>query len=283
VTVQINEHDTSDFRFANLVRDLEVDGDIFLRDMERLTAAERTYVVFFTARSGSTWLTSVLSATGRLGYPEEYINPEFVRDVAKAQNSRDPEGVLQMLKRRRRTSNGVFGIEVRAVDVQLLDQRSFFRVFDDKTTFFNLWRDNIVAQGISLYKAVMTQHFHSSDGRVGPPPRYDADGIRHWLQHVADTENANQCMLHCEGRKATSLRYEDIVRDRASTIEAFAHTLGVIVHMGEFAGPMEAEMRRIGDEWNAEAERRFRREQADYVTAIEAVRHVKAAPRDVSV
>jgi LPS sulfotransferase NodH len=267
--------------FANLVRDVEVDEAIFRQDMERLAPADRTYVVVFTARSGSTWLTSVLSATRHLGYPEEYINPDFVRAVAQAQNSREPEGVLQMLKRRRSTPNGVFGIEVRAVDVKLFDEETFFGVFTEQTMFFNLWRDNIVAQGISLFRAVMTQHYHSTDDRAEvPPPRYDADGIRRWLRHVAITENDNLRMLQRAGRRAKFLRYEDIVRDRAGTIEEFTRALSICFQPGEFDGPMEGETRKVGDAWNTESEHLFRDEQADYVAEIEAARLIK---RDVEV
>ncbi len=261
--------------FANLVRDLEVDDTVFRQDWVRLTPADRTYVVVFTARSGSTWLTSVLSATKRLGFPEEYINPDFVRAVAQAQNTRDPECLLQMLKRRRRTSNGVFGIEVRAIDVALLGEEAFFRVFNDKTVFFNLWRDNIVAQSISLFRAVATGHYHSTDGQGRSPPTYDAEAIRRWLRHVAITENDNLRMLQRAQQSTIELRYEDIVRDRWGTIEAFARALDVFIAPRELYGRSEGETRKIGDDWNAETEVRFRSEQPDYVTEVEAARLVK--------
>jgi LPS sulfotransferase NodH/SAM-dependent methyltransferase len=271
----------NDMSFANLVRDLEVDNAAFREDWDTLTPADRTYVVVFTARSGSTWLTSVLSATKQLGYPEEYINPDFVRAVAQAQNTRDPECLLQMLKRRRRTRNGVFGIEVRAVDVALLSEGTFFRVFDDKTVFFNLWRDNIVAQGISLFRAVATGHYHSTEGQVRSPPSYDGEAIRHWLRHIAITENDNLRMLRRAKRPTRGLRYEDIVRDREGTIEAFARALDVSIEPHELGGPVAGETRKIGDDWNIDAEQRFRREQAGYVAEIEGARLVKAKASDI--
>jgi len=266
----------NDMSFANLVRDLEVDNAAFRQNWDRLAPADRTYVVVFTARSGSTWLTSVLSATKQLGYPEEYINPDFVRAVAQAQNTRDPECLLQMLKRRRCTPNGVFGIEVRAIDVALLSEETFFRVFDDKTVFFNLWRDNIVAQGISLFRAVATGHYHSTDGQVRSPPSYDGEEIRRWVRHIAITENDNLRMLRRAQRPIRGLRYEDIVRDREGTIEAFARALDVSIEPRELVGPVEGETRKIGDDWNSKAEQRFRREQAGYVAEIEGTRLIKA-------
>jgi LPS sulfotransferase NodH len=265
-----------ELRFENIVRDLDVDDATFQRGMENLSPADRTYVVMFSARSGSTWLTSVLSGTDQLGYPEEYLNPNFVRAVAKSQNSRDPVGVLQMLKRRRKTPNGVFGIEVRHIDVELFGQRAFFQIFDRGTVFFHLWRDDIVAQGISLYRAVSTQQFHSTtEGESLAVPSYDADGISHWITHVASTENNNVRLLEREGCHARGLRYEDIVEDRAGTIEVFARVLDVPLEPGAFAEPMEGEFRKVGDDWNVDAQQKFRLERADFVANVEAARLIK--------
>jgi LPS sulfotransferase NodH len=260
-------------RFDSIVKDLPVDDAAFRDNMERLTPADCSYVIFFSARSGSTWLTSILSGTGRLGYPEEYLNPNFVRGVAQAQNTRDPKGLLQMLKRRRKTPNGVFGIEVRHIDVELLNENVFFEVFDEKTFFFHLWRDNIVSQGVSLFRAVTTQRYHStSDRGIATPPAYDTDAIRQWVRHVASTENRNVKILGRRKRQALSLRYEDIVQDRAGTIELFARTLHVPFEPGEFATQIQGEPSKIGDDWNLEAECRFRDEQPEFVAEIEAKR-----------
>jgi hypothetical protein len=75
-------------RFDNIVRDLTVDDARRAAEMQRLSPADKCYRIFFTARSGSSWLTSVLSATNRLGFPEEFLNPNFVRSVASPSYSR---------------------------------------------------------------------------------------------------------------------------------------------------------------------------------------------------
>ncbi len=252
--------------------------------MERLAPADRNYVIFFSARSGSSWLTSILSATGRLGYPEEYINPVFVRNVARALNTRDPKSLLQMLKRRRKTSNGVFGIEVRNVDVELLDEKGFFEAFDRSTLFFHLWRGNLVAQGVSLFRAVVTQRFHSNSTEgTSVPPTYDADGIENWVRHVAFTETANVRMLERWERPALQLRYEEMVKDRPGTIELFARTVGVAFEPGEFDRQTEDEPTKIGDDWNVEAEDQFRSDRPEFVAEIERDRLIGArAPAEPS-
>jgi LPS sulfotransferase NodH len=264
-------------RFENVVRDLAVDDAARLAEAQRLSLAEHCYLIFFSARSGSSWLTSLLSATKRLGFPEEYLNPEFVRSVAGALNARTPATVLDMLRRRKRTPNGIFGMEVRAVDITLFDEALFFETFGPQTIIFNLWRDNIVSQGISLYRAVSTGHYHSTD--AGPPtrPPYDADGIKRWITHLLNTENTNLEMLAKWGRPARFLRYEDIMRDPETTLRQFAEALEVDLSVDALgiAGPQHE---KIGDDWNRDTETRFRHEEAGLVADVESRRLIRRQP-----
>jgi LPS sulfotransferase NodH len=265
-------------RFENIVRDLAVDDAARLAEAQRLSLAEHCYLIFFSARSGSSWLTSLLSATKRLGFPEEYLNPEFVRSVAGALNARTPATVLDMLRRRKRTPNGIFGMEVRAVDITLFDEVLFFETFGPQTIIFNLWRDNIVSQGISLYRAVSTGHYHSTD--AGPPtqPPYDADGIKRWITHLLNTENTNLEMLAKWGRPARFLRYEDIMRDPETTLRQFADALRVEVQPAEPRGEAGPQHEKIGDGWNRDTETRFRHEEAGFVADVEGRRLIRRQP-----
>src|SRR5579871_4778068 len=78
---QLRVRTMNELRFANLVKKVEVDEAAFANEVRKTTPADRYYIIFFTPRSGSSWLTSVLSATRHLGYPEEYINPEFLPNI----------------------------------------------------------------------------------------------------------------------------------------------------------------------------------------------------------
>jgi trehalose 2-sulfotransferase len=267
-----------EMRFANLVQDIQIDEAAFANDMAIITPADRHYIIFFTPRSGSSWLTSALSATKKLGFPEEYINPAFLPDVIKATNARQPKLLIGMLKRRRRSVNGIFGMEVRAIDVMLFGEHDFFTELDDTTVFFFLWRDNIIAQGISLYRAVTTSRYHSSDRVASPPPVYSQDDIKHWIQHIANIENDNLIMLERHDRAARFLRYEDIVRDRATTLSLFAEPLRVGLEVAELLQPSSEELTKISDSWNCDTEERFRREEPHYVFGIEERRLIRRTP-----
>jgi len=261
--------------FANIVKDVPVDGATLDRDMATIAPSDKNYIIFFTPRSGSSWLTSILSATKKLGYPEEYINPAFVRDVVKATNARTPELLIKMLKRKRKTFNGVFGMEVRAIDVLLFGEREFFDEVDPATLIYCLWRDDIVAQGISLYRAVTTGRYHSSDKMAPSVPDYSADGIRHWIEDVANIENSNLKMLEQHNLTARLLCYEDIVGDRSLALSLFAEPLGVGLEAAELSQRSSDGLTKIADAWNFATEERFRREEPRYVSSIEEQRLVR--------
>lgn len=262
-------------KFKNIIKNIPIDKEAFDREIKNSTLPNRKYVIFFVARSGSSWLTSILSSTNKLGYPEEYMNPEFVPSVAKALNAVEPDNFLQMLSRRKKTQNGVFGIEVRAIDVKLLGEDVFFDFFDETTVFFNLWRENIISQAISLYRAVTTGRFHSVDDGVSNEPVYDDEGIKKWLIHLLNTENDNLTMLYAHGRKFKNLRYEKIIRDRSGIMKIFSDALMEPFETEQFNEPTSNELKKIADLWNKEAEQRFRQENQTYLFDIENLRLIK--------
>jgi LPS sulfotransferase NodH len=270
-----------DMRFPNLVKNIAVDEAALAKELEKTVPADRSYVILFTPRSGSSWLTSILSATRKLGYPEEYINPDFLPGVVKATNAREPAQLIAMLKRRRKTPNGVFGMEVRAIDIHLFGEAEFFDCFDSSTIIYYLWRDNLIAQGISLYRAVTTRRYHSTDKTDVPPPEYMPNDIKRWVRHTAIIENDNLKLLQKHGLAARFLRYEDIVRDRTTTISLFCEPMGVSLEMAELQQMSQNDLAKIGDTWNLNTEERFRREEADYVQTIERERLIRREPETI--
>jgi len=267
--------------FANLVKNVEVNEAAFANEMRTTTPADRCYVILFTPRSGSSWLTTVLSATRRLGYPEEYINPNFLPGVIKATNARTQQQLIQMLRRRRKTPNGVFGIEVRSTDITLFGEEEFFGEFDGSTIVFYLWRGNLIAQGISLYRAVTTRRYHSTEKATTTPPPYGpevAEGIKQWVRHIAMIENQNFKILARRGLAARFLHYEDIVRDKNTTISLFLEPMRVTVEGAQPQSNPEQELRKIGDIWNLSAEEQFRKEEQVYVHTMEQQRLILREP-----
>ncbi len=263
-------------RFEHLTRDLAVEEWARQQVATKLPAAQRRYVVLFSPRSGSSWLTEVLSSTQRLGFPEEYINPDFIVDVARFVNAKNPLHLLDALVRRRKTPNGVFGMETRAIDVELLGFDAFRDFFVHDTLFFHLWRENLVAQAVSLYRAVKTEHFHSNDEKAAMTPEYDPDRICWWMEHILETENSNVRLLRHLNVPARHLRYEDVIGDRSRAAELFAHALAVPFSAGEFAGHQDQDLIKIADDWNAATEARVRWDRRDLIEGLEQSRLITA-------
>jgi trehalose 2-sulfotransferase len=265
----------TDLSFSNILKDMEVNEMAWLMDELMLPSPDRHYVIVFTARSGSSWLTNILSETKLLGFPEEYLNPNFVRGVASAVNSTVPEEFLAGLRRRRQTPNGVFGLEARELDIELFGADCFFETFDD-AVFFNLWRENLVAQAVSLFRAVETQQFHIKQGeQAAAPPAYDTKSIGKWMIHLALQENANLKMLQQRRRPFVNLRYEEMVQSRRQTLRIFAEELGIELSPEMLMAHAERPLLKLGNDWNIETEARFRAEAPTLVARVEANRKIR--------
>lgn len=271
--------DMEGLRFANCVRGLEVDLRVVAEAFARDQPADRCLLVFFTPRSGSSWLTRIVSATQCLGFLEEYINPAFVRGVAAQMHATDQATLLAMLRRCARTDNLVFSMELRAIDVALFGEAEFFAAFDADPVAFLLWRDNIVAQGISLYRAVATQRYHSTDAAT-PPPAYDAAQITEWMRHIVEIENTNVTLLRQRGMHPKRLCYEEMVQDRAKTLMTIADALGVTLAVDHRTCCSMRALEKVADAWNRETEDRFRTECVGIVRELEAARLIRA-PNDL--
>lgn len=257
--------------FAQRVAGLVVDPWVAETAMTRDAPADRCLLVFFTPRSGSSWLTRAVSATRQLGFLEEYINPAFVRDVATQMQATDQRTLLAMLQRWARTDNGVFSMELRAIDAELFGEDALFAGLCADPVAFFLWRDDIVAQGISLFRAVTTRRYHSTDAPT-PPPDYDAGQIVEWMRHVVEVENRNLLLLQRRGLGFRCLRYEDMVRDRAGTLARLATALDVTLPPDQLSPAAAHDLEKIADDWNDAAEQRLRREHGDAIRALEAER-----------
>jgi LPS sulfotransferase NodH len=140
------------------------------------------YLILFTARSGSSWLTQAL--TRKLGTPEEYINPAFVRQVAEVVGANDRRSFIRGVQGRTHTS-GVFGIEATSEHIARFGEEQFFSLLTPNIVVFHLHRWNLVQQAISLFRATETGHYHSPQGVTPDNPPYDGDKIRHWLNYIA--------------------------------------------------------------------------------------------------
>lgn len=267
--------------FRDFVEGLSFDHEPLKLELSRAGPGKR-YLILFAARSGSSWISSVLRQSNHFGVPREYINPNSIPALASRMRATDPHLFLNALCLKRSTPNRVFGMKVTSVQIEHFGPDDFFQTFDDSTVFFNLWRENIIAQGVSLYRAIQTKRFHSRTADV-TPPAYRANDIRKWVARIARVENQNCQLLARRGGPSITLKYEDCAAiSRTALIDLFAKSLEVDVRPEHLAAESPKELKKIGDDWNLEAEQRFRATAKDFVREVEVGRLVKGPRPETS-
>ncbi|MER7334163.1 MULTISPECIES: Stf0 family sulfotransferase [unclassified Micromonospora] len=247
-----------------------------------------SYFVCATPRTGSSLLLGLLESTGVAGRPQAYFrSPDEPLWADRWRLPRTADGGVDYAAYVRaaltagRTDNGVFGAKLMwgtldevvaklaplhpdlgGDDVALL-QRAFGR-----TRFVFVRRDDVLAQAVSWLRAEQTgTWFVGGNGEIsgaagnGRPPRFDADGIRHFLATIREHNAAWEAWFGRWGIRPHPVRYEDLVGDMAATTNGILHFLGLDVPKG--GRPVVARHQRQADELNRQWIWRYRAETAD--------------------
>lgn len=203
-----------------------------------LVGSRRPYILFFTPRSGSSYLVDLLTKTWRLGSPEEFINLECVPLAIKHISETGFEvkhiiDYLGWLMNNRSTRNGVFGLKVSYGCYRPLVLAGLDDVLFGKFTPIVLFRKNILKQAVSLYVAVSTGLFHTNIAhsqevfdKVKSLP-YDQRKIRFWVQHVAIQEAGIRNLIEKKGLDCLSLDYDQVCREPDAIVRGIAERLHV--------------------------------------------------------
>lgn len=235
--------------------------------------AENIFVILFTPRSGSSWLTDICERTKRLSRPDECFNPNFMPEMTRALGARNMEEYVELLRRRRNTKN-VYGCQLTyyQLEASFNTEQSFVDIFGG-AKFFWLVRKNIIAQSISLAKMVSTSISHApltspeaieiGDSNFG----YSRTEIRRWLQHISSAEEYTEGMIEKFGLNPMRLSYEGLTGMGAGkSVQIIADHVGAQLSVDE---QVVSGHRKIATKLNASYEERFRNEELELVSAIE--------------
>lgn len=247
--------------------------DRYLRIKE---PAEKTYAIYFTARSGSSWLTDIAKQTGRLSDPGECFNPGFVPRMSKALNASNMDQYLEVLRRRRNT-HGVFGFEATFYQIRVTfgSVAAFMEHFQSAPCFW-LIRQDIVQQAVSLYKMDVTQVSHKAhsdtESRAAAEAKfvYDREKIKYWVRHLLNKEIGSEAMFKEYGLTPLRLSYEVITAMSAhEVVNVIAHHIGEPVIP---VGDLSTEHGKLGTSRNVEFATRFREEEAAWMKEVRETR-----------
>ena len=255
---------------------------------ERLLAARVPahirYVVWFTPRSGSSWLTDIARQSGRLSRPAECFNPNFMPTMAHKLHAATMEQYIQMLLLQRNT-DGVFGCELTWYHLRRCfdDATDFLRYFDGAPSVL-LIREDIVAQAVSLVKMKQTRISHStiSDAAARAAAdvafTYDAEKIAQAVYHLMIAEDGCEDLFRRYGHQPLRLSYEhNMSMGAGPVLNAIAHHIGV---RPIDAGALESGHQKVGTDLNADFAARFRAERPDLIADLAARRAERLAAVD---
>jgi LPS sulfotransferase NodH len=266
-----------DDRTPSPFADVPFDPERFHRRLRKPLPATR-YVIFFTPRSGSSWLTEIATRSGVLGNPGEVFNPSHVPKIARGLGTDTIERYCAMLQRAR-APGGVFGFEITWFQLERVfgSEQAFLQAFPAHLPYFYLTRRNIVQQAVSLAKAVSTELFHAPQASAADLARadqkfaYDAALIAEWLAHIREMERRSERFFARAGIVPVRLNYEQITRWGAMrTVRRLAAAVGVTAPADLTLA--EVAHRKIGTAKNVRFARRFRREFPELCAETEADR-----------
>ncbi|WP_430450442.1 Stf0 family sulfotransferase [Rhodophyticola sp.] len=261
-----------------VIFDPEASATPRLRRMLTRGAAQNRYAVFFTPRSGSSWLTGIVEQSDRLGCATEVFNPNFCRRHAQRHGIASLDQYIDYVMRRD-NRGGVFGFEITANHIH--------RTFGDPARFkqhfvadpaFWLIRQDIVAQAVSLAKMAATNVAQSvaasAEQRAAADAAfvYERLAIRKSLMRIMSMERLSESWFAEWGLRPLRMSYEQI------TALTPHQMLNVIArHAGRpDVPPVDIQPRheKLGTARNTDYAQRFRDEQADWLAPIAAERAV---------
>ena len=122
-----------------------------------------SYLIAITPRSGSSWLTELIYKTKLAGNPDEWFNQENLDGILDLYPCKNLQDYLKCIKIAQSTSNNVFGLETSFYQLKpVLETMSLEQVFCPNFKSVYLTRNDFIRQGISLYKAVTSTYYHTS-------------------------------------------------------------------------------------------------------------------------
>ncbi len=250
-----------------------------------------SYLVCATQRSGSTLLCELLKGTEVAGVPEEffealrttglprqpreYFDESLVPDVVARLPQLQPghpekpgdfEGWFTYALQRGTTTNGVFGAKMmwnyfddfrdRIAELPGLGTLTFTQALDEVFPALRIVfvrRRDKVAQAVSLWKAIQTQHWRndleasSNDATV----QYDYRALKYLVDELHRWDARWEDWFHATGREPIRVIYEEFVDSRAATVGRVLDALGIDPPEGGEKGPMVRQADDLSRDWVA--------------------------------
>ena len=234
---------------------------------------EKEFVIWFTARTGSTWLASLLFSAG-FPKPAEYFHPNKILRRAAYLGINNWGDYVNSIKQKR-TRSGVFGHEMTFQFWDMLkNEGDALLDLDFSGPSVVLFRENIVLQAISIYLAVTTGKWHRYEGTKRSESMalaaYDEKKIRSYIEYIHNLESGLRESRDVLLVDTKYLSYEELTRHSSATvIAAFEKHIGFMADRATTAHSFHT---RMGSGLNKKMYERFLGANHQWVTAIQKQR-----------
>ena len=216
-------------------------------------AVDRSYVMAFSYRSGSTFVVGDLARSG-LGRPTEYFQTPRYEESGLAV----ADYVLQTVATE--SVDGLFGCKISWEEGATLLRRleaegavapgtTLDELFPD-VRFLHLTRTDTLAQAVSWWRARHTGEWHRPTGTAAPEvpaPPLDVRGAAHRYLQVAAETSLWDGWFRRRGIEPLRLNYERWCEDRPGSVESVAAFLGVVPPSPV---PVADDLQVLRDDWS---------------------------------
>jgi len=188
--------------------------------------ADRTLLICFTNRSGSTFLGEALAATGSVKPAREYLNHPVVRRQSTQRGITSFDAYLIDLAGRF-GHQGILTVKSGLGQLYYLAKLGFLGDLIKDPAFILIERDDTLAQAVSWAIAFQTGQWKSTQERSDQPVEYDFDMIDKRIDSILSENAAFRAFFARNDCHVEFVRYEQLRASPKEVIEDVATKLGL--------------------------------------------------------
>ena len=232
------------------------------RSLDDCVGEKRACLVCITPRSGSAYLSSLMRATGQLGFCAESMNFEDIQLVVREQPLRSVGDYLQYMIGRYSSPNGVFSMKADFFQCLPLIRNRMLRQGLEKVAFVYLTREDVLAQAISLFRAIRTGQWSSVHPARGTA-EFNLEGILEQLGCIVQMLARWESLFAMLDLRPLRLTYEQLVAQPEAAVRRVAAPFGVTI------GPrLESPLRQQRDQMSAQWAQRIRAAAGEFLGSL---------------